>query len=68
MTEQHIFQCALCGGVFRSAWTSEQARDEFEERFGIPYRPEECEPLCDACYKYALARLAELHKRPAGRA
>jgi hypothetical protein len=43
------FTCAACKGTFPKAWSDEEARAEFEQRFpGEPF-DETVEMICDDC-------------------
>lgn len=45
------YTCALCGLVFESAWTDEAAMSETREVFGTETRQEDCDVVCDDCFK-----------------
>ncbi len=43
-------RCDLCGKVFDSAWSAEEAKAEKERDFpGVPL--EDCAVICDECYQ-----------------
>lgn len=45
--------CAICGAVFESTWSDEEALAEAEETFGV--LPDALmETVCDDCYRLIL--------------
>lgn len=42
------YRCALCGQVFKTGWSDEEARAELAERFPGT-GTEECVVICDGC-------------------
>lgn len=50
MKESNEFKCAICGGTFKKVFTEEEAEKHLEEEFpGV--KKEECELVCDDCFK-----------------
>jgi len=49
MTEQ--YKCALCGEVFDKDTPEEEALAELHKVFGEDVRVEDCEIVCDTCWK-----------------
>lgn len=48
------YVCAVCQQTFEEDWTEEEALAELQENFGN-YTPEECDIVCDDCYKKILS-------------
>ena len=50
------FQCEACGEIFDDKWTDEEARKEYEEKFGHLSKFLKMDPacVCDDCYKKLL--------------
>ena len=46
----NTYQCAMCGGIFETEWTDEEAIEELHEAFG-EVMVDDCEIVCDDCYK-----------------
>jgi DNA-directed RNA polymerase subunit RPC12/RpoP len=44
------YKCSMCGEVFESLWSDEEAIEETHENFG-DYEIEDCAVVCDDCYK-----------------
>jgi DNA-directed RNA polymerase subunit RPC12/RpoP len=50
------YKCAVCGGIFDSEWTDEEAEAERQKNFGG--EPKEDDALvCDDCYKEIIRQL-----------
>jgi hypothetical protein len=50
---ERTFTCDVCGGVFMSGWSEEEAVAEKERLWGdIPL--EECGTVCDDCFEQVL--------------
>jgi hypothetical protein len=47
--------CEMCGLVFESTWTDEEALAEAAENFGGPPPPGTASVVCDDCYAKAMA-------------
>jgi hypothetical protein len=45
------FKCAVCEEIFKKDWSDEEAIKELCDTFGEEYTEEECEVVCDDCYK-----------------
>jgi len=45
------YRCELCRGVFGKGWTVAEAEKELKENFDGQFVAEECELVCDDCYK-----------------
>jgi hypothetical protein len=45
------FKCAMCGGVFDKAWSDEESMKETHEVFGASVKQEDCDVICDDCFK-----------------
>lgn len=43
------YTCTACGETFNKGWSDEKAKAELDETFGMPV--EECDLVCDGCYK-----------------
>ena len=43
-------QCVVCGLVFDSEWTEEEAQAELARNFQ-GFKTEECEVVCEDCYQ-----------------
>lgn len=43
------YKCALCEKELEQGWSDEEAEIELASTFGVP--KEECDLVCDACYK-----------------
>lgn len=44
------YTCEMCGEEFVSDWSNEEARAEYEAKFGAPYDPHDTVTVCDECY------------------
>jgi hypothetical protein len=44
-------QCAACGLVFYPEWSDNEAQAEMKDAFGNKVKVEDCEVVCDDCYK-----------------
>ena len=44
------YKCCICGGIFFSNWTEEEAKAELKENFGVDKQPEDG-IACDDCYR-----------------
>lgn len=56
------YQCAKCCGVFEKGWSDEEAMEEAVAKKSVPFSGipvEECETLCDDCYKEFLKWMKE---------
>jgi hypothetical protein len=49
--KENYFKCAICGKVFESSWSEEEALAELVENFGKDCNVEDCEVVCDDCYQ-----------------
>ena len=49
------YRCAMCGGVFKTAWTDEEARAEQEANGWGSISQEDCVTVCDDCYQQMIA-------------
>lgn len=47
----NTYTCAYCKGVFEKGWDDTDAEAELKEKFGEEYTPENCDVVCDDCYK-----------------
>jgi len=45
------FKCAVCETVFKKGLTEKEAVKQLEEEFGKGWKPEDCESVCNDCYK-----------------
>lgn len=45
------YQCSVCGGIFDKGWSDEQAVEELKKNFSGSGDPDDCDILCDDCYK-----------------
>jgi hypothetical protein len=45
------YTCAVCKGVFTESWTEEEAMAEMHNNFGEDFNRDDCEVICDDCYK-----------------
>lgn len=45
----NTYTCALCGGTFNKGWSDEEAEAELASTFAVP--KDECDLVCDNCYK-----------------
>ena len=44
------YKCSVCGGIFEKELSEEEAEKQLEEEFP-GYTKDECEIVCDDCYK-----------------
>lgn len=49
------YRCAMCGGVFKKAWTDEEAKAEQEANGWGALAPEDSAVVCDNCYRQMTA-------------
>jgi len=49
--EAEVFECARCGGVFPKGRSDEEAEAEMNELFGDEMTTDECDVICDDCFK-----------------
>lgn len=50
-TEIKEYTCAMCGGVFETGWSDEEAKQEYAENFGpVISTHDEGVIVCDDCY------------------
>lgn len=54
MTPQE-YTCARCGETYESGWSEEEMLEEKTQLFGDVSK-EECEVLCDNCFKYLIGK------------
>ncbi len=45
------YKCAICKEVYFYGWTEKEAENELKENFGGLISTEDCELVCDDCYK-----------------
>lgn len=43
------YKCSVCGETYDKGWSDEEAEAELAENFGVP--KEDCDIVCDDCYK-----------------
>ena len=51
MDKEKEYKCAMCKGVFETSCSDEEALKEMQDTFTVAYEKEDCEILCDDCYK-----------------
>ena len=54
--KKNEFKCAICKGVFGKGLTDGEAEKRLKEEFGEHWITEECEVVCDDCYKKEFAQ------------
>lgn len=49
-----LFQCELCGNIYRRGSTDEEANDEYKKHFGKDVVKEETGEVCNDCYQIVI--------------
>ena len=49
--EEGMFKCAICKGEFKKGLSEAEASKQLDEEFNNMFIEEECEIVCDDCYK-----------------
>ena len=49
--KENEYMCAVCGEVFEKGLTDEGAVQQLKEEFGGGWTPDDCELVCDGCYR-----------------
>ena len=44
------YECAICKGIFEKQLTDEEAAEQLKDEFP-GFTPDECDIVCDDCYK-----------------
>ena len=52
------YTCEACGGVFRKAWSDQEAKAELDQVFAVPV--EDCVRVCENCYRKVLRDMGVL--------
>lgn len=49
--EKNQFKCVMCKGIFNKGLTDSEAEKQLTEEFGKDWITEDCDLVCDDCYK-----------------